>query len=101
MQESPGAAPALLSWLHMQSSHGCSHESQSLVLCREGILIKTEGDFSSESALRALLRRNGKDFPVFSQAKCVPSCSEQTSGFGGCAAKSSAELGSSWAARVA
>lgn len=62
---------------------------------------QTEGDFSSESALRALLRRNGKDFPVFSQAKCVPSCSEQTSGFGGCAAKSSAELGSSWAARVA
>lgn len=47
----------------------------------------------SESALKALVRRNDKDFSVFSQAKCVPSCSEQTSAFGGCAAEASLELG--------
>lgn len=33
--------------------------------------------FFSESALRVLLRRNGKDFSVFSLVKCVPRCSEQ------------------------
>lgn len=50
-----------------------------------------QGEIFPESALKALLRRNGKDFSVFSQAKCVPSCSELTSGFGGF--ESSLELG--------
>lgn len=108
--ENPVRSPEVVDW-HLQDAEkpwGCScfavpaaraeltrvqHMNHRAWCCAGRASSSKQSEIFSESALRALVRRNDKDFSVFSQAKCVPSCSEQTSAFGGCAAEASLELG--------